>query len=147
MDEIAIINGPNLNMLGVRDQIVYGKKSLSDINHELMVIAEKNGISINFFQSNHAGEIIDYIQNNYNKWDGLIINPAGLTHSSIVLRDVLEILNIPIIEVHISNIYKRESFRQKSLISGIVKGKITGLGDFGYKAALYYLIKVFKEER
>ncbi len=147
MNEIAIINGPNINMLGVRDQTVYGQKSLSDINNELKVIAEKNEISMNFFQSNHEGEIIDYTQNNYEKWDGLIINPAGLTHSSVVLRDVLEILNIPIIEVHISNIYKRESFRQKSLISGIVNGQISGLGDFGYKAALYYLIKVFKKER
>src|SRR6056297_2084072 len=147
MDEIAIINGPNLNMLGVRDQIVYGKKSLSDINHELMAIAEKNEISMNLFQSNHEGEIIDYIQNNYEKWDGLIINPAGLTHSSVILRDVLEILNIPIIEVHISNIYKRESFRQKYLIRRNVNGQISGLGDFGYKASLYYLIKIYKKER
>jgi 3-dehydroquinate dehydratase-2 len=127
-------------MLNIRDKEKYGNKSLSDIYDELEEIADNNNISIFFFQSNHEGEIIDYIHNNYKEWDGLIINPAGLTHTSVSLRDALEILDIPILEVHLSNIAGREEYRNKSVIRDIVKGQISGLGSFGYMAALNYLI-------
>jgi len=138
--KIAVINGPNMNMLGLRDNEQYGSKSLSEINNELLEISNKNDFNLVFFQSNHEGEITDYIHNNYKDWDGLIINPAGLTTTSVVLRDSLEILDMPIMEVHLSNIYAREEFRHHSLLRDIVMGHICGLGAFGYKAALYYLI-------
>jgi len=138
--KITIINGPNMNMLGLRDNEHYGSIGLSEINDELLKIGNKHDIKLNFFQSNHEGKITDYIHNNYKDWDGLIINPAGLTTTSVVLRDALEILEIPIMEVHLSNIYAREEFRQHSLLRDIVMGHICGLGAFGYKAALYYLI-------
>ncbi len=141
LKKVAVINGPNMNMLDIRDKGKYGDKSLSDICDELEEIAAKNNISIFFFQSNHEGEIIDYIHNNYKEWDGLIINPAGLTHTSVVLRDTLELLDIPVIEVHLSNIFAREEFRHKSLIGDIVLGRICGLDHFGYIAALNYLIE------
>ena len=140
LKKIAVINGPNMNMLNIRDNEKYGNKSLSDIYDDLEEIAEQSNVSLFFFQSNHEGKIIDYIHNNYKEWDGLIINPAGLTHTSVSLRDALEILEIPIIEVHLSNIAAREEFRHKSLIKDIVLGQINGLGSFGYKAALNYLI-------
>jgi 3-dehydroquinate dehydratase-2 len=140
LKKVAVINGPNMNMLNIRDKEKYGNKSLSDIYDELEEIADNNNISIFFFQSNHEGEIIDYIHNNYKEWDGLIINPAGLTHTSVSLRDALEILDIPILEVHLSNIAGREEYRNKSVIRDIVKGQISGLGSFGYMAALNYLI-------
>mgnify|MGYP000087705851 CR=1 FL=1 len=140
LKKIAVINGPNMNMLNIRDNEKYGNKSLSDIYDDLEEIAEQSNVSLFFFQSNHEGKIIDYIHNNYKEWDGLIINPAGLTHTSVSLRDALEILEIPIIEVHLSNIAAREEFRHKSLIEDIVLGQINGLGSFGYKAALNYLI-------
>ena len=140
LKKIAVINGPNMNMLNIRDNEKYGNKSLSDIYDDLEEIAEQSNVSLFFFQSNHEGKIIDYIHNNYKEWDGLIINPAGLTHTSVSLRDALEILEIPIIEVHLSNTAAREEFRHKSLIEDIVLGQINGLGSFGYKAALNYLI-------
>ena len=140
LKKIAVINGPNMNMLNIRDNEKYGNKSLSDIYDDLEEIAEQSNVSLFFFQSNHEGKIIDYIHNNYKEWDGLIINPAGLTHTSVSLRDALEILEIPIIEVHLSNIAAREEFRHKSLIGDIVLGQISGLGSFGYTAALNYLI-------
>lgn len=138
--KLAVINGPNMNMLDIRDHAYYGSQGLSEINDELLEIANKNDIKLDFFQSNHEGQIVDYIHNNYKDWDGLIINPAGLTTTSIVLRDALEILDIPIIEVHLSNIYAREKFRQNSLLRDMVTGHLCGLGAFGYKAALYYFI-------
>jgi len=147
LKKIAVINGPNLNMLKIRDKEKYGDKSLSDINAELKDEGDRNNVSIFFFQSNHEGEIIDYIHNNYKKWAGLIINPGGLTHTSVSLRDALEILDIPILEVHLSNIAGREEYRNKSVIRDIVEGQIMGLGSFGYMAALNYLIdKINKGE-
>jgi len=141
MKIIAVINGPNLNMLGKRESQIYGNKSLGEINNELKEIAGNNEIDISFFQSNHEGKLIDYIQENYETWDGLIINPGGLTHTSIVLRDAILLLDIPIMEVHLSNIYAREEFRHKSLLRDIVTGHICGLGSFGYISALYYLMQ------
>ena len=141
MKKMAVINGPNLNMLGKRESQIYGNKSLDEINNELKEIAGNNEIDISFFQSNHEGKLIDYIQENYETWDGLIINPGGLTHTSIVLRDAILLLDIPIMEVHLSNIYAREEFRHKSLLRDIVTGHICGLGSFGYISALYYLMQ------
>ncbi|MDZ7672704.1 MAG: type II 3-dehydroquinate dehydratase [Halanaerobiales bacterium] len=141
MKKIAVINGPNLNMLNIREKDIYGSESLDQINNDLKEIADNNNIDISFFQSNHEGELVDYIQKNYKNWDGLIINPAGLTHTSVVLRDSILLLDSPIMEVHLSNIYAREEFRHKSLIRDIVTGHICGLGSFGYKTALYYLIQ------
>lgn len=141
MKKIAVINGPNLNMLNIRDNRTYGSKSLSDIYDGLEKIAEKADVSTYFFQSNHEGKIIDHIHNNYKEWDGLIINPGGLTHSSVVLRDAVQLLDIPVIEVHISNIYAREEFRHNSMLRDIVEGQICGLGAFSYRAAMNYLIE------
>jgi 3-dehydroquinate dehydratase-2 len=138
--KIAVINGPNMNMLNKRNKDLYGKQSLNEINDELKEIANNKDYDLVFFQSNHEGEILDYIHSNYQEWNGLIINPAGLTTTSVSLRDALLLLNIPIMEVHLSNIYAREEFRQQSLLRDIVMGHICGLGAFGYKAALYYLI-------
>ena len=145
MKKVAVINGPNLNMLDKRESNIYGDVSLAEINNQLEKIASKNNFLIIFFQSNHEGEIVDYIQDNFEEWDGLIINPAGLTHTSVVLRDVLEILQIPMVEVHLSNIYAREKFREKSLIRDIVDGHISGLGVHGYKAALNFLINIINK--
>jgi 3-dehydroquinate dehydratase-2 len=128
-------------MLGNREKDIYGNESLDHINNNLREIAGNNNFDISFFQSNHEGELVDYIQDNFNKWDGLIINPGGLTHTSVVLRDTVLLLDIPIIEVHLSNIYAREEFRQKSLLKDIVTGFICGLGSFGYISALNYLIQ------
>ena len=141
MKKIAVINGPNLNMLGKRESQIYGNKSLDEINNELKEIVGNNEIDICFFQSNHEGKLVDYIQENYDAWDGLIINPGGLTHTSVVLRDAILLLDIPIMEVHSCNIYSREEFRHKSLLRDIVTGHICGLGSFGYISALYYLIQ------
>ena len=141
MKKIAVINGPNLNMLGKRENQIYGNKSLDEINNDLKEIADNSEFDISFFQSNHEGEIVEYIQENYGLWDGLIINPGGLTHTSVVLRDTVLLLDIPIMEVHLSNIYSREEFRHKSLLRDIVTGHICGLGSFGYISALYYLIQ------
>jgi 3-dehydroquinate dehydratase-2 len=137
---IAIINGPNLNNLGKRDNSIYGSKSLAEIER---IISDKiNPLSVNltFFQSNAEGEIIDYIQQVTEKTDAIIINPGGLTHYSISLRDCLSDFNGRIIEVHLSNIHARESFRRESLIADICEGHIAGLGWYGYLSAINYLI-------
>ena len=144
MVKISVINGPNLNMLGKREKDIYGNKSLDEINDKLKEISEDKNFDIIFFQSNHEGELVDYIQDNYRSWDGLIINPGGLTHTSVVLRDTVLLLDIPIVEVHLSNIYSREEFRHKSLLKDIVTGFICGLGSYGYESALYYLIQKLK---
>ncbi|MCK5098745.1 MAG: type II 3-dehydroquinate dehydratase, partial [Desulfobacteraceae bacterium] len=129
--------GPNLNMLGKREPEIYGAKSLEEINIDIKNRAETLGIMLETFQSNHEGEIVEKIHVIFNqKSDGIIINPAGFTHTSVAIRDALLLLDIPIIEVHLSNIYKREEFRHKSILSDIVTGQITGLGSLGYTLAL-----------
>ncbi len=134
---VHVIHGPNLNMLGKREPEVYGKKSLADINCDLADKAEALGIELETFQSNHEGRIVEKIHDIFNaKKDGLIINPAGFTHTSIAIRDALLLLDIPVIEVHLSNIYKREEFRHKSMLADIVTGQISGLGTRGYTLAL-----------
>ncbi len=135
--KIQIINGPNLNMLGKREPEIYGSLSLDKINSDLAQNAEPLGLELDFFQSNHEGAIIDKIHENFNaKIDGIIINPGALTHTSIAIRDALLLLSCPIIEIHLSNIYKREVFRHKSILADIVTGQISGFGAYGYQMAL-----------
>lgn len=142
MKNILVIHGPNLNMLGQREPETYGYVTLDDINSELNNKAKKLNINLSSFQSNHEGEIVDKIQDSLNKFDGLIINPAAYTHTSIAIRDAILLLNIPAIEVHISNIYKRESFRHRSYLSDVVTGQIAGVGVIGYYLALEALSEI-----
>ena len=135
-NNIIVINGPNLNLLGEREQSQYGSIKYEDLKNECLEYSKGLGISINFTQSNIEGEIITLIQDARKKYDGLIINAAGFTHTSIVIRDALVIFKKPSIELHISNIYKREEFRHKSMISSVVTGVICGLGTNGYILAI-----------
>ncbi|MDC0216118.1 type II 3-dehydroquinate dehydratase [Candidatus Pelagibacter sp.] len=145
-NNIIIINGPNLNLLGEREQSQYGSITFEKLKKNCLEKAEELNINIDFMQSNVEGEIINIIQNSLIKHDGIIINAAGFTHTSVAIRDALNIFKKPIIELHISNIYKREEFRQKSLISGVVNGGIFGLGDNGYILAIIAMHKLLKNE-
>ncbi len=142
--KILVIHGPNLNMLGKREPGIYGSTTLDDINSELVKMASEKGIAIDTFQSNHEGAIVDRIQDAYKKVSGLIINPAAYTHTSVSIRDALLLLDVPIIEVHISNIHKREPFRHHSYVSDIATGQIVGLGVKGYYLALEALSEMLK---
>ena len=133
--KIEIINGPNINLLGKREPNIYGNLTLESINREIEDYAKELNLKTLFFQSNIEGEIVNKIQDS-DKSNGIIINAAAFTHTSVAIHDALKSLNIPKIEVHISNIYKREEFRHKSLISNVVDGVICGLGADGYKLAL-----------
>ena len=136
MNKIIILNGPNLNLLGEREKNQYGSLSLEEIEKNCKKYTSKNNIDLSFFQSNIEGELINKIQNSRNNHHGLIINAGGYTHTSVAIHDALKILKIPIIELHISNIYNREDFRHKSLISKVAKGVICGFGIDGYILAL-----------
>ena len=136
MNKIIILNGPNLNLLGEREKDQYGSTTLKDIENLCKEYAEKKNIELSFYQSNIEGEIVDKIQNSRNDQDGLIINAGGYTHTSVAIHDALKILKIPIIELHISNVYNREEFRHKSLISKVAKGVICGFGANGYIMSL-----------
>ena len=133
---VVIINGPNLNMLGQREPAVYGSETLSDINSKLEQEANRLNLSIETFQSNSEGAIVDKIQQAWQNAAGLVINPGAYTHTSIAIRDALLLLDIPVVEIHLSNTYKREKFRKKSMIADIVTGRIVGFGAFGYIMAL-----------
>tara|TARA_Y100000589_G_C27184131_1_gene641982 strand:+ start:2088 stop:2513 length:426 start_codon:yes stop_codon:yes gene_type:complete len=135
MKKILIINGPNLNLLGKREPEIYGEKTLKDIETECKKESKKNRIEVSFFQSNSEGEIIEKLQNSDN-YDGIIINAGAFTHTSIAIHDALKVINIPKIEVHISNIYKREDFRKNSFISSVVDGIIAGFGTNVYLLAI-----------
>ena len=141
--KVLVLNGPNLNMLGKREPEIYGNSTLEDINKEIQKYASQHDIEINFFQSNIEGEIVTRIQECQNS-DGLIINAAAFTHTSVAILDALKSLNIPKIEVHISNIYKREEFRHKSMISSAVTGTICGLGTNGYILAINAMQELLK---
>ena len=142
--KILIINGPNINLLGEREQSQYGSTTLDTIKKECLDISKSLNVVVDFKQSNIEGEIVNIIQESRNSYDGLIINAAGFTHTSVSIRDSLNILKIPIIEVHISNIYKREEFRKKSLLSDIVTGGIFGVGSNCYILALRALHVILK---
>lgn len=140
--KILVIHGPNLNKLGTREPEIYGKDTLDKINKKLIKLGEKNDIDVECFQSNQEGEIIDKIQAMDHKFAGLIINPAAFTHTSIAIRDALAMIDMPVIEVHISNIYKREMFRHTSMISGVVLGQICGFGIQGYLMAMQEMARI-----
>ena len=135
-NNIIVINGPNLNLLGKREQSQYGTITFEQLKENCQAKAKELNVNLEFYQSNIEGEIVTRIQKSKNEHDGIIINAAGFTHTSVAIRDALDIFKKPIIELHISNIYKREEFRQKSLISDIATGGIFGLGDFGYILAI-----------
>ncbi len=144
MNKIIILNGPNLNLLGEREKDKYGSISLKDIENNCKEFSKKNKIELSLYQSNIEGELVEKIQKSRKNHDGLIINAGGYTHTSVAIHDALKILEIPIIELHITNIYNREDFRHKSLISKIAKGVICGFGSEGYIMALKAMINYLK---
>lgn len=140
--KILVINGPNINMLGIREKNIYGSKSYDDLVNFIKSAAKEKGVETEFFQSNHEGDIVDRIQKAYfENFDGIIINPAAYTHTSIAILDALKAVSIKTVEVHLSDISLRESFREKSLISQACEKTIMGKGFEGYKEALDYFIK------
>lgn len=149
MKQIALIHGANLHLLGKREPHIYGHTTLQDIENRLHICAQKNQIHLVCFQSNHEGNIVDFIGEigllNDTPVDGVIINPAAFTHTSVAIRDALAALNKPFIEVHLSNIHQREPFRQHSYFSDKAVGVICGLGDMGYDMALLWFIEHFKQ--
>ncbi len=145
-NKIIIINGPNINLLGEREQSQYGSVTFDQLKEKCLKKAAELNIDIEFFQSNIEGEIVNKIQDSRKNLNGMIINAAAFTHTSVAIRDALDIFKKPIIEVHISNIYKREEFRQKSLISSVVNGGIFGLGVESYILAIISLEKMLKNE-
>ena len=144
-DNIIIINGPNLNLLGEREQSQYGSITFKKLKENCLSKAKDLNINLEFSQSNIEGEIVTIIQEARNKFDGIIINAAGFTHSSVAIRDALDIYKKPIIELHISNIYKREEFRHKSLISDVATGGVFGLGDDGYILAIIAMQNILQK--
>ena len=145
-NKIIIINGPNLNLLGEREQSQYGSQTFKDLKEVCVKKSEELGLNLEFAQSNIEGELVNLIQDSRKNFDGIIINAAAFTHTSIAIRDALSVFKKPIIELHISNIYKREEFRHKSLISDVVTGGIFGLGVDGYILAIISMQKLLKNE-
>jgi len=137
--KILVINGPNINMLGIREKNIYGRQDYKSLCEYLRAVAFQLGIEIELYQSNYEGDIVTVIQQAYGKFDGIVINPAAFTHYSIAILDALKAVNIPTIEVHISNIHQREEFRHKSVTAPACVGQICGLGFKGYALALEYL--------
>ena len=146
MNKIIILNGPNLNLLGEREKEKYGNITLEKIENSCKDFAKKNDLDLSFFQSNIEGKLVEKIQEARKEQQGLIINAGGYTHTSVAIHDALKILKIPIIELHITNIYNREEFRHKSLISKVAKGIICGFGVKGYVLALEGLSEIIKNE-
>ena len=145
-NKIIIINGPNLNLLGEREQSQYGYVTFKELEEKCLKKSKEIGLEVNFTQSNLEGEIVNIIQESRKEYNGMIINAAGFTHTSVAIRDALSLFKKPIIELHISNIYKREEFRHKSLISDIATGGIFGLGTEGYILAIISMQKILGNE-
>ena len=144
-NKIIIINGPNINLLGEREQSQYGSVTFDELKENCLKKSKELNLELEFIQSNIEGELVNIIQNSRKKFDGMIINAAAFTHTSVAIRDALDIFKKPIIELHISNIYKREEFRKKSLISDIVTGGIFGLGSNGYILAIISMQKLLNK--
>jgi 3-dehydroquinate dehydratase II len=144
---VAVIHGPNLNMLGTREPSVYGSRTLSDINEGLRQVGAGVGLETTFYQSNHEGALIDYIHSLHETHDAIVVNPGGLTHTSVCLRDALLSVGLPVYEVHLSNIHHREEFRHHSFISGIAQGVICGFGAAGYEYALLAAAEKLQREK
>jgi 3-dehydroquinate dehydratase II len=142
MSRILILNGPNLNLLGTREPEIYGRETLEDIQVLCETKAKALGITVDFRQSNHEGELVEAIHAARGTFDGIIINAGAYTHTSVAILDALQAVNLPVIEVHLSNIYKREEFRHRSYISRAAKGVICGLGSIGYVLALEALTEL-----
>ena len=134
--KILIVNGPNLNLLGIREPDIYGRETLANIEQRCVQKAKALGFEITMRQSNHEGELIDWIHEAVTKWSAIIINPAAYTHTSVAIMDALKLVNCPIVEVHISNIFQRETFRHHSYVSPVATGVICGFGSAGYEVAL-----------
>ena len=137
--KILVINGPNLNMLGIREPNIYGKQDFSALQEFIRSSAKELGHTVTLFQSNHEGEIVDIIQSAYGVYDGIVINPAAYTHTSVAILDALKSVAIPTVEVHLSKVEEREPFRQISYVSYVAKRTITGLGFDGYREAIRFL--------
>ncbi len=143
---ILVVDGPNLNVLGEREPAVYGKETLADIRKQVSDAAKRERAEAAFFQSNHEGEIVERLQKARNDADGIVINPAGYTHTSVSIRDALLFSGLPAVEVHLSNPSKREDFRKVSLVEDVVLGRICGIGGFGYVLALQALLHLIRQE-
>lgn len=143
--KIVVIQGPNLNMLGIREQNIYGPMKLEQIHAQMKEVATQHGVEIEFFQSNLEGEIVDKVQECYGEAQGIIINPAAYTHTSIAIRDAISAVNIPTIEVHISNIHRREEFRKINMIAPVCASSVVGFGPFGYHLAMMGMLQIMNE--
>lgn len=144
MNNILVIHGPNLNLLGTREPEVYGSQTLADVNQHLQQQAQEWGLALETYQSNHEGEIVEAIHRARGRHQAIIINPAAFTHTSVAVRDALAGVAIPFIEVHLSNVHQREPFRHHSFMSDLAVGVICGLGAYGYEAALSYWAQKLK---
>jgi 3-dehydroquinate dehydratase II len=143
--KIVVIQGPNLNMLGVREQNIYGPMKLEQIHAQMQEVATQHGVEIEFFQSNLEGEIVDKVQECYGEAHGIILNAAAYTHTSIAIRDALSAVSLPTIEVHISNIHRREEFRKENMIAPVCTSSVVGFGPFGYHLAMMGMIQIMNE--
>ncbi len=147
MAHILVLHGPNLNLLGSREQAVYGDTTLEEINQAIRTLATQEGVTVEIRQSNMEGELVTWIQEARGRFDAVVLNPAGLTHTSVALRDAVAAVGIPTVEVHLSNIYKREEFRKHSYIAGVALGQISGFGPAGYLLGMRAAIDHLKTSR
>ena len=147
MKKVLVIHGPNLNLLGTREPEIYGKMTLKDINHQLIQAGKELGLEVTAIQTNLEGEIINQLHQAIPTQDGVIINPAGYTHTSVAIRDAIAAIDLPVIEVHLSNVYSREEFRHKSLLAPVCVGKIVGFGWRSYLLGLQAMSYILKEDQ